>query len=256
MPTSIQLSVVIITKNEEANLKRCLPVIASFADDILVLDSGSTDGTQTVAESYGARFLVHPFTGYTDQKNKATELALFDHVLNLDADEWPDDLLLENLKAIKENWVGDGYYFNRLTNYCGTWIRHTDWYPDQQYRLFDRRKAYWGGPNLHEKLVFSDNAQLTYLKGDLLHYSFQSIAQHLSKIDHYTTLGAKIAFEQGKRASMAKILFSPVFKFIKSYFIRRGFLDGYHGFVVATLSSFASMAKYLKMKDLEREKTI
>ena len=253
MATSIQLSVVIITKNEGQNLRRCLPVIQSIADEIVIVDSGSTDDTQQVAESFNARFVYHPFTGYTDQKNKATELATFDYVLNLDADEWPDETLLANLKSIKQNWNADGYYFNRLTNYCGTWIRHTDWYPDQQYRLFDRRKAKWGGPNLHEKLVFESEPKLVYLKGDLLHFSFQSISQHLSKIDLYTTLGAQIAFQQGKRATYSKILFSPIFKFIKSYILRRGFLDGYHGFVVATLSSFASMAKYLKMKDLERD---
>lgn len=246
------ISAVIITYNEEKNIKRCIDSLNGVADEILVVDSYSTDQTPEICQSIGVRFLQHPFQGYTEQKNWATSQASFPHVLSLDADEALSDELKKSILAVKENWTHQAYSFNRLTNYCGTWIRHCGWYPDKKIRLFDKRYGRWEGHAIHERYVPQNPNDVCHLKGDLLHYSYYSLHDHILQLDKFTTLGAKAAYEKGKRSSIWLIIFSPLWKFVRDYFFKRGFLDGYHGFVVCVVSAFATFAKYVKLRALEK----
>lgn len=253
MPASIPLSVVIITYNEEKNISRCIESVEKIADEILIVDSFSTDSTKEICVRKKVKFIEHSFAGHIQQKNFAVTQATHDYILSLDADEALSEELKQSIFQVKQNWQHDAYEMNRLTNYCGKWIRHTDWYPDRKIRLFDRKKAKWGGINPHDKIVLAEDAKYILLQGDILHYSYHSINQHVSQLNYFTDIGARMAFEQNKRSGNCKILFSPVIKFFKSYIVRRGFLDGYYGFIVCAISSFASFLKYVKLKELYRK---
>lgn len=246
-----QISVVIITYNEEDNIGRCIQSVVDIADEIVVLDSISTDKTKEICLRYPVKFIEQPFLGYIEQKNKALEFATFPHVLSLDADEALSDELKATILNVKNNWQADGYYFNRLTNFCGKWIKHTDWYPDQKLRLFDKRKGQWSGINPHDKYTLQAGCKESYVKGDILHYSFPSINHHMDVTKKFTSIMAKEGYEKGKKVTMVSLIFSPFWKFIKSYFIRLGFLDGYYGFVVCTISAYATFIKYVKIKELQ-----
>ncbi len=254
----IKLSVVIITYNEERNISRCLESARSVADEIIVVDSFSTDKTETLCREAGARFFQRSFDDYSGQKNYAIDQASYDYILSLDADEALSEELSGKIREIKSSWTRDGYYVNRLTNYCGAWIRHCGWYPDSKLRLWDRRKGRWGGPNPHEKLIMAPEADIGSIKADILHYSFYSVEQHIRKINYYSSLGAEDLFQKNKKVSSAYVLFSPMIRFTRDYIIKRGFLDGYYGIVVSMINSYASFLKYAKLRDLyiqkEREK--
>lgn len=245
------ISVVIITFNEETNIERCLQSVLDIADEIVVLDSVSTDRTKEICLKYPVKFYEQPFLGYIEQKNKALEFATYPHVLSLDADEALSEELKLSVKQVKQNWEFEGYYFNRLTNYCGHWIKHTDWYPDRKLRLFDKRKGQWTGINPHDKYELHTGCSEKFLKGDLLHYSFPSINHHLDVVKKFTTIMAKEGFEKGKKASTVKLLLNPLWKFIKSYIVKLGFMDGYYGFVVCAISAYATFIKYVKIKELQ-----
>jgi glycosyltransferase involved in cell wall biosynthesis len=246
----VPVSVVVITFNEEDNIERCLLSVQDIADEIVVVDSLSTDKTKEICLRLGVKFIEQPFLGYVEQKNKALEHCQYPHVLSLDADEALSDQLKASILKAKENWTSDGYEFNRLTNYCGKWIRHTDWYPDRKLRLFDKRKGKWEGINPHDKYMLQPGCPQSFLKGDLLHYSFPSIDDHLDVVKKFTSIMAKESFDKGKKVNGISLYFSPFWKFIKSYFIRLGFLDGYYGFVVSMISAHATFIKYVKIKEL------
>jgi glycosyltransferase involved in cell wall biosynthesis len=246
-----QISVVIITYNEEQNIGRCIQSVLDIADEIVILDSISTDKTKEICLKYPVRFIEQPFLGYIEQKNKALEYATFPHVLSLDADEALSDELKNSIIKVKENWQGEGYYFNRLTNFCGKWIKHTDWYPDKKLRLFDKRKGQWSGINPHDKYTLQPGCKELFLKGDILHYSFPSIDHHMEVTKKFTSIMAKEGYEKGKKVTIISLLISPFWKFIKSYFIRLGFLDGHYGFVVSVISAYATFIKYVKIKELQ-----
>lgn len=246
------LSVVIITFNEERNIGRCLDSIKDIADDIVVVDSFSTDKTKEICIQKGARFIVHKFEGHIEQKNWAITQAKYPFVLSLDADECPDEKLKISILNAKNNQLFDGYYMNRLTNYCGSWIRHCGWYPDKKLRLWNSRKGKWGGVNPHDKYEMDESANIGYLEGDILHYSFYSVQEHIKQIQYFTDIAAKQACISGKKSSLLKIIFSPIIKFNRDYFINLGFLDGYAGFQVCALSSFASYLKYAKLREYRK----
>lgn len=249
------ISAVIITFNEEKNIGRCLESLQGIADDIVVLDSFSTDRTQAICESFGVRFVQHPFAGHIEQKNEAISHAKFPHVLSLDADEALDEALKKSILEVKENWTHSGYTMNRLTNYCGHWIRHCGWYPDTKLRLWDSRLGKWGGTNPHDKFEFLDAKTASkHLKGDLLHYSYYTREDHYKQIEYFTTILAKAQFETGKKAPLLTWIFSPVVKFFKDYFIKLGILDGAAGFTICRLSAYATFVKYKKLRKLHREK--
>ena len=253
----IKLSVVIITYNEELNIRRCIESVLEIADDIVVVDSYSTDDTEKICLSLGVRFVSKAYEGYIEKKNWAITQAKFPHILSLDADEALDEQLKKSILAVKQNFDFDGYYMNRLTNYCGKWIRHCGWYPDKKLRLWDSRKGTWGGTNPHDKYeMFAGDKTTSYLKGDILHYSYYNIEQHYKQVHHLTGILANSQFKIEKKAPLLKVYLSPVFGFFRSYFLKLGVLDGLSGFTVCRISAYATYLKYKKLRLLHLGKNI
>lgn len=253
MPKSVKISVVICTLNEEKNIARCISSVSSIADEIVVVDSFSTDNTEKICALHEVRFIRHAFEGYIEQKNWAITQAVNPIVLSLDADEALSEKLTESIQQVKLNWQYDGYYFNRLTNYCGHWVKHCGWYPDRKLRLWDSRKGRWTGVNPHDRYEMNPDCKTQYIEGDLLHFSFYTISQHINTINKFSEIAAHERFKKGKRASILKILFSPAFKFIRSYFFKLGFLDGFYGFVICTNSAHSTFLKLVKLRQLRKE---
>ncbi len=247
-----QLSVVIITFNEEKNIGRCLESIQDIADDVVVVDSFSTDTTESICKKYNVNFIQHKWEGYSDTKNFANAQAKFDWVLSLDADEALSEDLKRSILKIKEEKELKTCKFNRLTNYCGSWIKHCGWYPDTKTRIFDRRITKWEGL-IHEKLVIDSKQEALLLNGDCLHYSYATTDQHLLQTEKFTTLSAKDLFSKGKKSDFIKLYFSPVIKFIRSYIFQLGILDGYHGFLVCKISAYSTFLKYYKLHQLHKK---
>jgi len=248
-----KLSVAIITLNEERDIGRCLESVQDIADEIVVVDSFSTDKTEEICLKYGARFIQHPFEGYIEQKNFALSQTSFKYVLSLDADEALSEELKASILQVKLNFDADGYTMNRLTNYIGTWIHHCGWYPDTKLRLFNRDKGKWGGINPHDKYLFEKETQTKKLKGDLLHYSYHSLQDHYKQIEHFTNISSKAYFEKGKKAPLLKIIFSPLVRFIRDYFFLLGFLDGKAGLRICYLSAGVTYKKYKKLRDIYKQ---
>ncbi len=252
----INISGVIITLNEEQNIERCLKSLLPVCDEIIVIDSGSSDKTEEICKKHKVNFIHQDFLGYTNQKNFAIDQAKYDYILSLDADESLSDELTTEILKIKSNWLFDGYEMNRLTNYCGQWVHHTGWYPDRKIRLFKRDKARWKGGALHEKMTMNDGASLTRINGNLLHYSYYTIDDHLKQIEKFTKIASKELHEKGYKPGKLKVVFSGPVRFIRDFFVKRGFLDGYTGFRIALISSFATYLKYARVKELvEQDKT-
>jgi glycosyltransferase involved in cell wall biosynthesis len=246
----MELSVVIITKNEEHNIGRCLTSVLPIADDIVVVDSFSTDGTERIVRDHGARFVQHAFEGHIRQKNWAITQARFPWVLSLDADEALDERLVSAIAQVKRSGTADGYSMNRLTNYCGDWIRHGGWYPDTKLRLWNSRKGAWTGLDPHDRYEMEPGARTEHLAGDILHYSYGSVDDHYRQVEYFTTIGAKAYYDRGKRAPLWKLLASPLVKFVGDYVFRLGFLDGPSGATIARISAYATWLKYKKLRAL------
>ncbi|NNM94620.1 MAG: glycosyltransferase family 2 protein [Bacteroidia bacterium] len=245
----LKLSVAIITLNEEKNIGRCIDSVQGIADEVVVVDSFSTDGTAEICRSKGATFIQRRFEGHIEQKNYVLTQTTYPFVLSLDADEALDETLKKSILAVKNERLYDGYEMNRLTNYCGKWIRHCGWYPDRKLRLFDKNKGAWGGMNPHDKFEMH-GAKVGRLKGDILHYSYYTREDHLKQIEYFTTILAKAMFDKGRKAPLWRLCCSPAFKFIKDYFFRLGFLDGGAGLQICALSAKATFIKYNKLRVL------
>lgn len=246
------ISAVIITLNEGKNIARCIESLLPVADEIVVLDSYSKDDTVEIAKRHGARVLQQAFTGYGEQKIKAFAAATHPWILSIDADEVLSPALQKSLLAIKDKADFDAYSVNRLTNYCGQWIRHCGWYPDSLVRFWHKDSGRMTANKVHEGWELNGNARVGKLQGDLYHYSFPTISSHLKKIEQYSEMGAQFDVARGKRVTMVKLLFGPTWTFISVYFLHLGFLDGYYGWVIAKNSAFASFAKYLKVRELKK----
>jgi glycosyltransferase involved in cell wall biosynthesis len=248
----MQLSVVVITYNEAANIGRCLRSVAGIADEIVVVDSASTDETCAIAGSYGALIFQRPFDGYSGQKNFANSCATHDWVLSLDADEELSEPLRQAILSVKAKPAHDAYFLKRLTSFCGHFIRHGGWYPDKQCRLWNKTKGAWNG-TIHETWRLQDStAAYGTLPGDLLHYSFNNISDYLKMLDKYSTLSAQAAKEKGKRCSLLKLLFGPPLKFLQDYLLRGGFRDGYYGYLACKLAAYGAFVKYSKIREQYR----
>lgn len=248
-----KLSVVIIAFNEEKNIGRCIASVKSVADEVVVVDSFSTDSTRNIVEALGARFITHPFTGYGEQKNFALSEATHDHVLSLDADEAVDGRLLISIDKIKDqNFPAGGYTMNRCTNYCGKWIRHGLWYPDKKLRLFNRKLVQWTNDAIHETTLVKPNTTIGHLQGDILHYSYNSLEEHITQNNKFSTLSAENYYARGKKAGVFKIMFNPCWSFLSSYLFRMGFLDGFAGFVIAWNIAHLTFMKYYKLYALQQ----
>ncbi len=255
MATSVNISVVIITHNEEKNIARCIASVQTIADEIVVVDSFSTDRTEEICKEKGVKFIQHAFEGHIQQKNYAITQATYPHILSLDADEELSETLTQSIQYIKQHWEADGYYFNRLTNYCGSWIKHGGWYPDKKLRLWDSRKGCWTGVNPHDQYTLIAGSTQQYLKGDLLHYSYNSISQHLQQVDYFTTIACEQAFAQGIKANPFMLVYKLLYRFVKGYIFQLGFLDGFAGWCIAVISAYASFIKYAKLYLKQRNAT-
>jgi glycosyltransferase involved in cell wall biosynthesis len=254
MKNPVKLSAVVITYNEEDNIGRCLESLMDTVDEIVVVDSYSSDGTGEICKEKGVIFRQHPFEGHIEQKNFALSCASSDYVLSLDADEALSDTLIHSIRDAKENWHADGYGVNRLTNYCGKWIRHCGWYPDCKIRMWDRRKGHWGGANPHDHVVMDKDSRMQHLHGDLLHYSYPTIRNHITQINSFSDIAARAAFERGRRSSLVlDICLNPMSTFLKKYFLKLGVLDGYEGFVISISSAYGKFLKYIKLREMERK---
>ncbi|PIK14719.1 glycosyltransferase family 2 protein [Halobacteriovorax sp. JY17] len=252
----VKLSAVIITLNEEHNIRRCLESLGGVVDEIIVVDSFSTDKTEEICKEFNVKWIQNKFLGHIEQKNFALKSATYDHILSLDADEALDDELREQITAIKNNFEADGYYFNRLTHYVDQWIYRCGWYPDSKLRLLDRTKGQWSGTNPHDIISMNEGANIKKLQGNLLHYSYDSITDHVNQTNKFTTIAAMAAYKNGKRSNNFKIMTRPLLKFFKDYFLKRGFLDGKYGFVICCINSLSALLKYSKLKDLQDGKRI
>jgi len=255
-----KITAVIITFNEERNIARCLQSLQGVADEIIVVDSGSTDKTEEVCKSYGVQFVYQKWLGYGKQKNFANGLTSFDYILSIDADEELSNELKTSILAIKQNFMADAYACNRLTNYCGKkWIRHCGWYPNTKIRLWKKGKAEWSLADLHETIILSPNAKTLHLSGDLLHYSYHSISDHILQLDKFTEISAYSIFKKKGKISVFRLIYKSLWKFISDYFIKLGILDGYYGFIICSISAFVVFTKYVKAKllyDKDNEKPL
>lgn len=246
------ISAVIITLNEEKNIGRCLESLSGIVDETIVLDSYSTDKTKEICLKHAVTFHEKEWEGYSKSKNFANSLSTSDYILSIDADESLSPELATSLLNIKGNSnPKSNYHLNRLTNYCGKWIKHGGWYPDRKLRLWKKDTAQWEG-DIHEHLKINDTNTTGHLRGDLFHYTFHSFSQHLAQINKFTDIAAKDDFERGRKTNLVKILIFPKWKFIRDYFVKRGFQDGYYGFLVCKFSAQASFLKYVKLWELQK----
>ena len=245
-----KLSVAIITFNEEKNIERCIRSVIPVADEIVVVDSFSTDATKSICKQFGVRFIEHAFEGHIQQKNFAKDQCSYDLVLSLDADEALSEELIQSIWGVKEHSNADAYIFNRLNHYCGTPVKHCGWYPDRSLRLWNRKKGSWGGANPHDRFILQQDASLDFLSGDLLHYTFHSIEQHCQQINYFSSISAQSKFEKGKHANWLNILLYPTWRFVRTYFLQGGFLDGHTGFIICKNSAHAVFLKYIKLYKL------
>ncbi len=242
----MKISATIITYNEQDNLPRALESLGC-CDEIVIVDSGSSDGTVELARRGGARVIERDWPGYAAQKNFAAAQASHDWILALDADEELSPELQRELLDLKRQGAGcDAYSCPRLAQYRGGWIRHSGWYPDRKVRFYDRRKARWVGDYVHESVRVEGSLGL--LQGDLLHYTCATLTRHIDSVNRYTTLAAREMAANGRRVGLARLLAAPPWEFVRSYFLRRGFLDGRNGFLIAAMAAFYVFAKYAKLR--------
>ncbi len=247
MSERTRLSVCIVAMDEEDRLGDCLRSV-DFADEWIVVDSHSSDGTRELAASMGARVIERDWPGHVEQKNFALDQAEHEWVLCLDADERVSPELRESILAALASPTSDGFEICRRTWYLGRWIRHGGWYPDRNLRLFRRGKGRWGGTNPHDHMYVQGT--VARLSGDLLHYSYRSLSDHLRIIDSYTSIAAREKHARGKRASVIDLTLRPLWKLLRMYVLKAGFLDGVAGVVVAVMGSYYVFLKYAKLREM------
>lgn len=248
----IKLSAVIITRDEERNIARCLRSVA-FCDEVVVVDAESSDRTLEICREHTDRVYTQPWRGYAEQKNFAVGLARGEWVLSVDADEEVTPELRREIESLlAANCRLDALSVPRKTLHSGRWIRYGGWYPNRLVRLFRKARGRWEGPEVHERWL--TDGEVGQLNEPLLHHSFDSFSDQVRRNDHYSTLGALALFKQGKRFSLPQLLFRPISKFLETYVLKRGFLDGYPGFVIAVSAAYSVFLKWAKLWELENER--
>lgn len=248
-----KLSVVIITLNEEKNIARCLSSVKSIADDIVIVDSGSTDQTLAIAKEFGAVIISQPFLGYIEQKNFALDAADDGYLLSLDGDESLSPELAATILAEKQKgFAANLYKMNRRNWFVDRWIMHGTWYPDTKLRLIRKGAARWGGLNPHDKLEPATSQHVIHLEGDILHHTFLTIDDYLNQLNRFSSISAKAMHEKGRRASWLNLIINPFFAFVKSYFISGGLRDGFTGYFIAKQTANLTFLKYAKLMQLQR----
>ena len=251
----IKISGLVITFNEERNIERCLKSLQRVCDEVIVVDSFSSDKTKEICKQYNVRFIEHKFEGHIEQKNFALDQAANDIVLSLDADEALSEKLEESILKIKNNFRGSAYKFNRFTNFCGQWIKYSGWYPDTKVRLWNKNVGKWGGTNPHDSVEL-DGVKPRQLEGDLLHFSYYNLSEFFERSMKYAKISAKAMHEQGKKASYIKILGSTLFRFLNDYVLKLGFLDGLNGLIICGTNSHTTFVKYVYLKQLNKGESI
>jgi glycosyltransferase involved in cell wall biosynthesis len=244
-----KLSVTVVAKNEATDLGAALASVA-FADEIVVVDSHSTDETVTIARQYTDRVVIHDWLGHVEQKNYAASLASHDWILSLDADERVTPALAEEIRAtLRADPPQAAFRIPRVTWHLGRWVRSTDWYPDPQDRLYDRRRARWTGRYVHEGLTKTGASGR--LSGEIQHYAYRDIADHLETIDRYTTLAARQMHEDGRRSGLLQLAGHPPLAFLRNYLARGGIRDGIPGFIISSMNAYYVFLKFAKLWELE-----
>ncbi|MBR1799808.1 MAG: glycosyltransferase family 2 protein [Bacteroidales bacterium] len=249
-----KITAVIITLNEERNIVRCIKSVEGLADDVLVVDSGSTDRTVLLAQQCGAKVVFNEWKDYSSQKNFANSHVDEGWILSLDADEALSEALRQSLISLKNDRLSDGvvYAFNRLNGICGQWVHHSGWYPDRKVRLWKVGTAVWDGI-VHEELRFTMAVNVVVVDGDLLHYTYDSIQDFASRQVKYAVLAGKKAFENGKRCSLLTLRLKQWWSFVRCYIFRGGFRDGWTGYQVCRMSAFYTHVKYSVLMQLQRQ---
>ncbi|GIU81320.1 MAG: glycosyltransferase family 2 protein [Acidobacteria bacterium] len=250
----MKISACIITFNEEKNIERAINSV-KWADEIIVVDSESTDRTREIAESLGAKVFVQKWLGFGKQKQFAVDKAQHDWILSLDADEEVSESLRDEILSLKnsDQLIADGYKIKRLSIYMNRPIRHGDWYPDWQLRLFNRKKGKWKDVPIHESFEMNPNTKIEKLKNQIFHYSVENFTHHNRMItERYAPLAALMMFQNGKRTSIPKIILSPLLAFCRSYFLKLGFLDGFAGFCIAYFTAHHNIMKNLLLWEMQQ----
>ena len=252
--TRVNISATVISFNEERKIEECIRSLIGVADEIIVVDSYSNDRTREICGNYPVKFVLHPFMNYVDQKNFAIGIARFDHILSLDADERLSAELRESIIKVKEDWGrSHAFVFKRFNNYCGRWMHFSGWYPERKIRLWDRRHGKWEGNDIHET-VRIPSSKVRKLKGHLLHYAYLTVDEHLQQVHRFAEIAARAKYKKGERMNFViNVIFSPLFRFIKSYIFQLGFLDGYYGFIFCTASASMTFFKYVRLYEYQRK---
>jgi glycosyltransferase involved in cell wall biosynthesis len=247
----VKISATIITYNEERNLPRAIESLRC-ADEIIVVDSGSSDRTVEIAQNLGARVVESAWPGYANQKNFAADQAAHDWILSIDADESLSEALEAEIWLLKKEGPRfDAYTMPRLAKYLGRWIYHSGWYPDRKVRLFDRRHARWKGEYVHESVEV--DGRVGHLQSNILHFTFESLSEHLRTMDRYTTLAAEQLLANGKQITWGRLIFEPVWTFFSTYVLKLGFLDGVEGLAIANMAALYNFVKYAKARFMSGE---
>jgi len=248
----MEISAVIITYNEEKRLEPAIKSLDGIAEEIIVVDRYSDDDTVKIAKKYTNCVFQRKWTNFADQKNFANSKAKFSWILSLDADERLSPKLKEELLQVKEQELGcSGFSMPREVFYLGRWIRHSGWYPDRKIRLFQKERARWEGEYVHEKLLIE--GEVKKLRGSIHHFTYRNIADHLRRINTFSDLGAQKLYAQNKKCRWYHLLFLPFFRFLRAFFLKAGFLDGFAGFVISVLDSYSVFTRYAKLKEIWRK---
>jgi glycosyltransferase involved in cell wall biosynthesis len=246
----IPLSAVIITLNEEEKIGICLDSLKGIADEIVVVDSFSTDGTEGLCLARGVRFLRHRFQGYVEQIRHAVDQAAFPHVLSIDADEALSPRLRESILAVKKEFPNDAYCFNRLNYFCGIPIRHGAWHPDRKLRLWRKDRGGYGGANPHYRVIMAPGSTTGFLEGDLLHYSYDSREALFHQSAKFAMIAAQELHRAGKRVTLPGLIFRPAFRFLRDYLLKGGMLDGFPGLLIAASAAAGNFQKHARLRQL------
>ena len=249
----MNISAVVITYNEEKNIKQCLQTLKAVADEIIVVDSFSKDNTKAICLNEGVKFIEHIFEGHIQQKNFALTQASHDFVLSLDADEYLSAELTASIKKVKEMGTHQAYSMDRLTGIGGRWIYSTDWYPDRKLRLWEKNLGKWGGYNPHDTVILERGASVFHLKGNLMHDGYEDYNDLMSKANQYARIFAN-ANQHKKSSSVFKAIYKSLYTFIRNYVLKLGFTSGFDGLVISCANAYYTFFKYAMLRELNKSK--
>jgi glycosyltransferase involved in cell wall biosynthesis len=248
----IKYSAVIITKNEADNIARCIQSLLPVTEEILIIDSGSADNTIDIAKGLGAKVIETKWLGYSETKNLGNKAAENDWIISIDADEVVSESLQQSIKNLspQNNTV---YTLNRMTNYCGKWIRHSGWFPDKKVRIFNKKEIYWQGDFVHETLHIPSHYSNFELTGILEHYSYKSLDDHWERLNKYAELSAREMHNKGKKANFIKLYLAPAFRFFRTLVLKKGILDGKEGWIISSRNAYMVRKKYRLLQQLNKQ---